>query len=127
MSGTTAIAISSAANAQAAAAMSKAKDAACRAEMPGFEHNTATVQEMQGYAECVQRLHPVDVGGEMQVVAWVVLVCMVIGAVATGFLRWRSQQWWDVSEYVLIYLLWTLGSIFVAFVVSGLTALFTFL
>lgn len=127
MSGTTAIAISSAANAQAAAALSKAEDAACRAEMPGFEHDTATVQEMQGYAQCVQRLHPVDVGGEMQAIAWVVLACMVIGAVATGFLRWRSQRWWDVSEYVLMYLLWTCISIFAAFVAAGLTALFSFL
>lgn len=127
MSGTTAIAISSAANAQASAALSKAEDAACRAEMPGFEHDTATVREMQGYAQCVQRLHPVDVGGEMQAIAWVVLACMVIGAVATGFLRWRSQQWWDVSEYVLMYLLWTSISIVAAFVVAGLTALFTFL
>ena len=92
MTGATAIAISSAANAQASAALSKAKDAACHAEMPGFEHDTATVQEMQGYAQCVQRLHPVDFDQEMQVIAWVVLACMVIKAVATGFMRWRSRQ-----------------------------------
>ena len=127
MSGTTAIAISSAANAQAAAALSKAKDAACLAEMPGFEHDTATVQEMQGYAQCVQRLHPVDVGGEMQVIAWVVLACMVVGAVATGFMRWRSQLLWDVFDYVLMYLMWTCVSILVAIVVAGLSALFSFL
>ena len=127
MSGTTAIAISSAANAQASAALSKAKDAACRAEMPGFEHNTATVQEMQEYAQCVQRLHPVDVGGGMPVIAWVVLACMVVGAVATGFMRWRSQLLWDVFDYVLAYLLCTLVSITVAFVVAVLSALFSFL
>ena len=127
MSGTTAIAISSAANAQASAALSKAKDAACHAEMPGFEHDTATVQEMQGYAQCVQRLHPVDFDQEMQVIAWVVLACMVIGAVATGFMRWRSRQWWDVFQYVLMYLMWTCVSILVAIVVAGLSALFSFL
>lgn len=128
MSGTTAIAISSAANAQAAAALSKAKDAECRAEMPGFEHNTATVQEMQGYAECVQRLHPVDRGSEMQVIAWVVLACMVISAVATGFLRWRDQRcWWGIGDYVVMYLLWALGSILAAFVIASLAALFSFL
>ena len=127
MTGATAIAISSSANAQAAAALSKAQAAARRAEMPGFEHNTATVQEMQGYAQCVQRLHPVDFDQEMQVIAWVVLACMVIGAVATCFSRWRSRQWWDVFQYVLMYLMWTCVSILVAIVVAGLSALFSFM
>ena len=126
MTGATAIAISSSANAQAAAALSKAKDAACRAEMPGFEHNTATVQEMQGYANCVNRLHPEDTG-LTSAIAWVVLICMVLGVVMTGVIRWKSWGSWGPLDFVMVYVTSTLGLIVAAFVVSGLAVLFTYL
>ena len=131
MTGATAIAISSSANAQASAALSKAKDAACRAEMPGFEHNTATVQEMQGYAHCVNRLHPEDTGLTHSI-AWVVLICMILGVVITGVIRWKSwgrKSWssWDTLDFAMVYVMSTLGLIAAAFVVSGLAALFTHL
>ena len=132
MSGTTAIAISSAANAQAAAALSKAKDAACLAEMPGFEHDTTTtVQEMQGCAHCVIRLHPEDTG-LTQSIAWVVLICMILGVVSTGVIRWKSRSrksWssWDTLDFAMVYVMSTLGLIAAAFIVSGLAVLFTHL
>lgn len=126
MSGATAIVISSSANAQAAAALSKAQDAACRAEMPGFEHNTATVQEMQGYAQCVNRLHPEDTG-LTSAIAWVVLICMILGVVITGVIRWTSWRSWDTLDFAMVYVMSTLGLIAAAFVVSGLAVLFTYL
>lgn len=131
MTGATAIAISSSANAQAAAALSKAKDAACRAEMPGFEHNTATVQEMQGYANCVNRLHPEDTGLTHSI-AWVVLICMILGVVITGVIRWKSwnrksRNSWDPVDFAMVYVMSTFGLITAAFVVSGLAVLFTHL
>lgn len=126
MTGATAIAISSSANAQAAAALSKAKDAACRAEMPGFEHNTATVQEMQGYAHCVNRLHPEDTGLTHSI-AWVVLICMILGVVITGVMRWKSWNSWDPVDFAMVYVMSTFGLIMAAFVVSGLAVLFTYL
>ena len=126
MTGATAIAISSSANAQAAAALSKAKDAACRAEMPGFEHNTATVQEMQGYAHCVNRLHPEDTGLTHSI-AWVVLICMILGVVITGVMRWKSWNSWDPVDFAMVCVMSTFGLIMAAFVVSGLAVLFTHL
>lgn len=126
MTGATAIAISSSANAQAAAALSKAKDAACRAEMPGFEHNTATVQEMQGYAHCVNRLHPEDTG-LTSAIAWVVLICMILGVVVTGVLRWKSWNSWDPVDFAMVYVMSTFGLIVAAFVVPGLAVLFSYL
>ena len=126
MTGATAIAISSSANAQAAAALSKAQAAACRAEMPGFEHNTATVQEMQGYANCVNRLHPEDTGLTHSI-AWVVLICMILGVVITGVMRWKSWNSWDPVDFAMVYVMSTFGLIMAAFVVSGLAVLFTYL
>lgn len=126
MTGATAIAISSSANAQAAAALSKAQAAACRAEMPGFEHNSATVQEMQGYANCVNRLHPEDTG-LTSAIAWVVLICMALGVVITGVMRWKSWNSWDPLDFAMVYVMSTFGLILAAFVVSGLAVLFTYL
>ena len=131
MTGATAIAISSSANAQAAAALSKAQAAACLAEMPGFEHNTATVQEMQGYANCVGRLHPEDTGLTHSI-AWVVLICMILGVVITGVMRWKSwnrksRSSWDPVDFAMVYVMSTFGLIMAAFVVSGLAVLFTHL
>ena len=131
MTGATAIAISSSANAQAAAALSKAQAAACRAEMPGFEHNSATVQEMQGYANCVNRLHPEDTG-LTSAIAWVVLICMALGVVMTGVIRWKSwnrKSWnsWDPLDFAMVYVMSTFGLILSAIVVSGLAVLFTYL
>lgn len=126
MTGATAIAISSSANAQAAAALSKAQDAACRAEMPGFEHNTATVQEMQGYAICVNRLHPEDTG-LIHSIAWIVLVCMILGVVVTGVLRWVNSMPWTPVDFAMVYVISTFGLTVAAFVVSGLAVLFTYL
>ena len=127
--GATAIAIT--ANTNAVIALEKAKDAACLAEMPGFQHNTATVPEMQGYAECVSRLHPEDTG-LAHIIAWVVLICMILGVVITGVIRWRSwgrKSWssWDTLDFAMVYVMSTLGLIAAAFVVSGLAVLFTHL
>lgn len=122
--GATAIAIT--ANTNAVIALEKAKGAACLAEMPGFQHNSATVEEMQGYAECVYRLHPEDTG-LAHIVAWVVLSCMILGAVITGVQYWRSRCSWVLVDFAMIYFMWTTGFLTAAFIVSALAVLFTHL
>ena len=120
--GATAIAIT--ANTNAVIALEKAEDAACLAEMPGFQHNTATVPEMQGYAECVSRLHPEDTG-LAHIIAWVVLICMILAAVATGAHRWWSRWNWGFADFAWAYFVWTMVLLVSAFVVAGLAALFS--
>lgn len=123
---TAATSIAITANTQAAIALSKAEDAACRVEMPGFQHNTATIKEMQGYADCVNRLHPEDTG-LAHIIAWVVISCLILGVVMTGIQRWRSWCSWGLVDFAVIYFMWALGLLTAAFIVSVLTALFTYL
>lgn len=85
------LALSSAASAQAAQASAEAREAkvtACRASVKGYQHNTATVQDMQQYAECVALLHPqVMTGGEMVLVKVAICVTLIgsaIGAYAAS-------------------------------------------
>ena len=89
----TSIALSAAANAQAAAANAVAQEAArkaCMAYVRGYEHDRANVIEMREYAGCIDRLHqaPMEPGNLMvwKVVVFVLLIGVVVGVVR----QWRS-------------------------------------
>lgn len=83
---TTAIAITSAANAQAVAANAAAQEAAhkaCITYVRGYEHDRATVSEMREYAGCIDVLYPAPMTAEGLVVAkfavLVIFAAMVVG------------------------------------------------
>lgn len=81
---TTAIAISTAANAQAAAANAAAQEAArtaCMTYVRGYQHDRATVAEMQGYAECIGRLYPQELSADGLVAVKVVIAILLAGVV----------------------------------------------
>ena len=60
----TAIAVDASVRASVAAQQAaRAKRIACEKFVTGFEHSTATVQQRQQYAECVQVLYPTQMGG----------------------------------------------------------------
>ncbi len=89
---TTAIAIASAANANAAAARQAAHRAECRALMPSYQDVTATVEQRREYAECVGLLYPHELTGSALTAAkfWVLiaLVSIPVGA----WLGWQEDE-----------------------------------
>jgi hypothetical protein len=80
-----------ASNAQAQQAMRKA----CEASVIGYEHNTATIAEMHGYAQCVERLHPQEFGPEsaieVKVFVAVLMIAAVVGAVDGCIRSWHDE------------------------------------
>lgn len=59
----------------------------CKAELAAYQPGTASVAQMQSYAECVHKLHPSEESTAMyKVCIMTVLVCAVIGAIV-GSLR----------------------------------------
>lgn len=77
-----AIAISAAAAAQASAA----KTAACKALMQGFQHDGATVAEVQDYGRCAKHVYPEPLSADG--VIWAkVLVALLIASVVLGVLH----------------------------------------
>lgn len=91
MSTSTAIAVM--ANTQAAVAeaeAAQAKKIACNGLMSAYEPKTATVQQMRGYADCVNLVYPDQMSPEVVILlkcaVAVVLIGMVIGAVK-GFIE----------------------------------------
>jgi hypothetical protein len=93
--GTTAttIAITSAANAQAATANAAAQEAArkaCMAQVRGYEHDRATVAEMRAYAGCIGRLHPQELSADAMTGLKVVVAVLLAGAVIGVVREWRD-------------------------------------
>ena len=87
MTGATSIAISAAANAQAAAANAADQESAkiaCMSFVQGYEHNRASVEDMRQYSECVERIYSAPTSsGEMLIVkgaVGVVLIATIAGA-----------------------------------------------
>jgi hypothetical protein len=90
----TTITITSAANAQAAAANAAAQEAgrkACMAFVRGYEHDRATVIEMREYASCIDRLHPAPLEAGDLMVLKVVVAVLLIGAVLGVRREWRNS------------------------------------
>jgi hypothetical protein len=81
----TSAAIAASASASATAANTQAQQAmrkACEASVIGYEHNTATISEMHGYAQCVERLHPQEFGLESVLMVKMIVAALMIAAVA---------------------------------------------
>ena len=70
----------------AAARSNEAMREACKASMPGFRHDTATVAEVREYADCADRLYPQEWTPETVLVAKV-LVAVVLAAAIFGAVR----------------------------------------
>lgn len=90
----TTITITSAANAQAAAANAAAQEAgrkACMAFVRGYEHDRATVIEMREYASCIDRLHPAQLEAGDLMVLKVVVAVLLIGVVLGVRREWRNS------------------------------------
>lgn len=115
MSTATSIAISSAANAQAAAANAAAQEAArtaCMTYVKGYQHDQATVAEMQSYAECIDRLYPQELSADGLAAAKVVIAILLAGVVIGIVHQYRDSYSEGPIEIVFM------GSI-LGLVVSG--------
>lgn len=102
---TTAIAISAAANAQAAAANAASQEAArtaCMTYVRGYQHDRATVAEMQGYAECIGRLYPQGLSADGLVAAKVVIAILLAGVVIGIVHQYRDSYSEGLIETVFI-------------------------
>ena len=57
-----------------------AKKIACEGYLKDYDAKTATVQQMQTYADCVKVLHPTDVVGSRLLVS-LLLIAALVGAI----------------------------------------------
>lgn len=68
-----------------ASAARDAKEAKCAALIDGYEHATATTEQQQEYADCIDMLHPDQITGTEVIAIKVVIVCALIGAAIGAF------------------------------------------
>lgn len=92
------VAASQAAIAQAAA--HQARVAQCKATIPNFNAQGATVSEMKEYAGCVETLYPTEIGTDATIALKVLFVVALCGA-AFGVWKERQDSWTDFTGQVL--------------------------
>ena len=81
--------VASAQAAAASAAAHAARVAQCKATIPNFDAQRATVSEMKEYAGCVETLYPTEIGADATVALKVLFVVALAGAV---FAIWKVRQ-----------------------------------
>lgn len=88
------------ANAQSQAAMAaarKAKEISCKSYMSSFDPKTATVEQMQQYAECVDLIHPKPMSHDDMIAAKFFFALALIGMIVCG--GWQlykhGLRWWE--------------------------------
>lgn len=68
------------------------RQAKCAAIMPGYQHNIATVEQRQQYADCVRLLHPSALGaGEVLLLKAAIIFC-IAAAVISGAVRYLRER-----------------------------------
>lgn len=89
----------------------------CELYVEGFEHDTSSVEEMQAYAGCVDRLHPKPMSEEGMVVGKVCVSLILLAAIVGVIYGWRDN---GVEGGVCHGLLWPIScaaAIFIFFLV----------
>lgn len=91
----TSIAISTAANTSAVIAQQQAERAmklACEAMMPTYTHQTATVEQMQVYAKCVEKLHPEELSFGAVIALKIAIVIVLLSTAVGGYIGSRGYD-----------------------------------
>lgn len=77
-----------------AAAAARASER-CAAEMQQFEAGTASVAEMQAYADCVNLLHPREISGpELFGLQWAAALALIGALIGIWRARARGPVYW---------------------------------
>lgn len=93
----------------------------CILYVEGFEHNKASVQEVQTYAECVERLYP-QPASEDAVFAGKVCVTLIFIAMIVGFIHgWKVSGFGEGIWYSLVWVICCIATIlFWVLVLAGI-------
>jgi len=122
MSASAGFAASSAAfSASSAASARRAKAERCRLELQEYDPQTATVNEMQSYADCIETLHP-DAATGMEIVMAKLFVSLAIAGAAWGAWNGWKYPLYDLKLATSITLA-LCGGILLPFIVAAIGAL----
>lgn len=95
---------------------------ACDAMMPTYAHQNATVEQMQTYAKCVDKMHPQEMSFGAVIALKVAIVIVLLSTAIGAYVGSRS---YDGTLYGA--LVGCIGSVTALFVLFLLLAALTFL
>lgn len=98
------VAISAVMVAIASSEANRAHAERCKATMPKFDAKTATVPEMSDYADCVNTLHPNDIGPDATIALKIIFVIALAGMIIGAW----SERESGASGIVISGLIWAM-------------------
>lgn len=106
----------------------QARVSQCKATIPNFDAQRATVSEMREYAGCVETLYPAEIGSDATIALKVLFVVALAGAV---FAIWRERRdgdtdfGWQVCVGMMGFMLAPLALASIAGLALGIRWLFS--
>jgi hypothetical protein len=101
----------------------------CKATMPNFDAQRATVAEMREYSGCVDALYPSELGTDATIALKVLFVIALAGLVGGAWWERRNSIWCGWGEALMMGGLWfVMAPCIVAFaagILYGIRWLFT--
>lgn len=93
----------------AAAEAHAARVTACRKYMPGYTHDTASVEQQREYAGCVGVLQPSELPAGAE---WVIKAAIVIVLVCMGIGAWKGDGYGrpTIGDRVMASVMWAIAS-----------------
>ena len=101
--------IAAANSAQAAAHAHRARVESCKVVTAQFEKTTATVEQQQEYASCINTLHPREMTDGGILAVKILIVLMLVGLVAGIVQAARDRYTTGLMDYFMLSFMWGLG------------------
>ena len=87
----------------ATAAAHNAQVAQCKTLLPIFNAQTATTQEIQEYAQCVQILYPKELGADVTIALKILFISALIGMLFAIWGTWKKdRQFAEFDDYIMM-------------------------
>ena len=89
MSVTVSAGATAAASTASALASKRSTEAKCNELVSGYEHTTATIEQRQSYADCIDMMHPSQMTGHEVIGLKIIIVCAFVGALVS---YWKGRD-----------------------------------
>lgn len=89
MSVTVSAGATAAASTASALASKRSTEAKCNELVSGYEHTTATIEQRQEYADCIDMMHPSQLTGDEVIGLKIIIVCAFVGALVS---YWKGRD-----------------------------------
>lgn len=122
MSTSTAIAVS--ALAISASNSSSQRKELCKLTIDQFDNKTASIEQKQKYADCVDNVYPQTMSDPMIIIVKILIMCAFIGA---GVGVWKARHEGGAIDYIMFGIMGLVAGVVIPLLIIGLIQAVVFL